>query len=171
MSKKTATDPNNYSKLTTSTFFGGCLFVIGLIFAFANIFNWADYYAFQNGRIIEARVVMKSPLHSDYLLLAYRDYRGMDVEWATEEVSDELWEQLAVGDPVVGLVMEDSPSRVIIEEDLVLKRPLLFNGIIVTLIPLISGLLLLSWPILWEQKHRRDKWTAREKATAFKTNR
>ena len=142
------------TKPNLSTAFGLSFLLVGVILGASFVFRWLDYGAFANGRIIEGTITRSHQTEAGewFVALTFRD-DGQDKEFPLESVPAPQAAELAVGDKVVALQMDNSPSRLILADNLTAIRPHWWEGIILSL-PALVGLAALVWrPIL-----RRRGW-------------
>jgi hypothetical protein len=137
-----------------SAAFGFCFLLVGVILGASFVFRWLDYRAFENGRIIEGTIAHSHQNDAgEWFVSASFRTNGQDKEFLLEALSSQQAASLAVGDKIVAIQMDNSPSRLILADNLAAVRPDWWEGIIISL-PALVGLAAMGWrPIL-----RRRGW-------------
>ena len=138
-SMKSKPDPNTTTSLLRG--FGGFLLALSLIFGVAWLFNRLDANAFDAGYQVEGTVVQIWEGDPPIVVIEFVDRNGRSQSWNLEGMTQSQRNQLQIDDPVVALQMRDSPSRVMLLEQ-VENRPSDRNGVIIAGLFLLPGLFL-----------------------------
>ncbi len=156
MSKQT-----NTPKVNLSAALGLFFFAWGTIVFVSFLFNWLEYKAFENGRLIEATIANSHQNETGewFVSVTFRA-DGEEKNVVLESLPSEIAPTLVEGDKVVALQMENSPSRLILADNLPDVRPDLAGGLAVTMVPMFLGVGAMAYrPVLrrrgWDEERLR----------------
>ena len=121
--------------------FGVFLTVLGLIFGFAWSINRYEATRFANGLQIEGTIERIHEGDPPLVMVSFVDRNGRSQTWHLEKMTQSLRETLAAGDEIVAVQMLDSPSRIMLLEQ-VENRPNDAGGLVATAVFLLPGLFL-----------------------------
>ncbi|MEZ4594972.1 MAG: hypothetical protein R3D55_28095 [Chloroflexota bacterium] len=123
--------------------FGLTLLLLGLFLGAAWLFNWADAQAFANGVVVEGTIEQILEGESPGVQIRFVDANGRFQRAYLENITTDQLTTLSIGDSVVAMQMQDSPSRLRLAETVEAKRRDA-GALIVALGLLLPGLFLLS---------------------------
>ena len=119
--------------------FGGFLMAFGLIFGTAWLFNRLDAQAFADGYRVEGTVMHILEAEPPIVVIEFVDRNGRSQQWNLEKMTQTHRDTLSEGDHVVAVQMLNSPSRVMLLEQ-VENRPSDRNGLIISALFFLPGL-------------------------------
>ncbi|GJM40113.1 MAG: hypothetical protein DHS20C20_03950 [Ardenticatenaceae bacterium] len=129
------------SNLAVLRVFGGSLIALGLIFSAAWYLNRLDDNRFANGYRVEGTVERIHDGESPIVMVSFVDRNGRSQTWHLEKMTQSVRETLAEGDQVVAVQMQDSPSRIMLLDQIEARHSDI-GGIIASALFLLPGLFL-----------------------------
>ncbi|WP_420631634.1 phage holin family protein [Candidatus Leptofilum sp.] len=141
--------------------FGGFLIALGLIFGTAWIFNRNDAHRFADGYRVEGTVERIHEGEPPIVMVTFVDRNGRSQTWHLENMTQSVRETLAEGDEVVAVQMPNSPSRIMLLEQIE-NRPDDRNGLIMTAVFLLPGLFLVLQRRPYGNQENQQKMATRQ---------
>lgn len=153
------------SNLTILRVFGSLLIALGLIFGTAWYLNRLDDSRFANGFVVEGTVERIHEGEPPIVMVTFVDRNGRSQTWHLEKMTQSIRETLAVGDEVVAVQMQDSPSQIMLAEQIE-NRPSDIGGVIAAAVFLLPGLFLVLQRRPYGTLEHQQKMDARHRHLA-----
>ncbi|MCP4419942.1 MAG: hypothetical protein GY805_25290 [Chloroflexi bacterium] len=144
-----------------SSYISGALglfvFLFGLIISISYVFHWSEYFAYRDGVTIEGTIAAKGEFNSgDRWVSVTFVEDGQQKTWQLEAVNEQTWLMVSEGEKVVALQMKNSPSRLILADNLDEIRPPWVAGLSLSGVVIIGLLSIIAVPFLqkkgWHEK-------------------